>query len=176
MPKTKFQDVIFTIMMVIVMVYGMVVYNISIDKGGLTNEVFALALGELVIMGVVGFVLEMFVAGPLSKKLAFRIVTPGKDKMIFVILAISAMTVCLMCPMMSFVATVLFKGVDSQIIAKWLQTSALNFPMALCWQIFFAGPFVRMIFRKIFPEKEEKTVHNRENFEENISGLNLEKN
>ena len=43
------------------------------------------------------------------------------------------MTVCLMCPMMSFVATVLFKGVDSQIIAKWLQTSALNFPMALCW-------------------------------------------
>ena len=65
MPKTKFQDVIFTIMMVIVMVYGMVVYNISIDKGGLSNEVFALALGELVIMGVVGFVLEMFVAGPL---------------------------------------------------------------------------------------------------------------
>lgn len=176
MPKTKFQDVIFTIMMVIVMVYGMVVYNISIDKGGLTNEVFALALGELVIMGVVGFVLEMFVAGPLSKKLAFRIVTPGKDKMIFVILAISAMTVCLMCPMMSFVATVLFKGVDSQIIAKWLQTSALNFPMALCWQIFFAGPFVRMIFRKIFPEKEEKTVHNRENFGENVSGLNTEKN
>lgn len=54
-------------MMVIVMVYGMVVYNISIDKGGLSNEVFALALGELVIMGVVGFVLEMFVAGPLSK-------------------------------------------------------------------------------------------------------------
>lgn len=176
MPKTKFQDVIFTIMMVIVMVYGMVVYNISIDKGGLSNEVFALVLGELVIMGVVGFVLEMFVAGPLSKKLAFRIVTPGKDKMIFVILAISAMTVCLMCPMMSFVATVLFKGVDSQIIAKWLQTSALNFPMALCWQIFFAGPFVRMIFRKIFPEKEEKTVHNRENFGENVSGLNTEKN
>ena len=68
MPKNKFQDVIFTIMMVIVMVYGMVVYNISIDKGGLTNEVFVLALGELVIMGVVGFILEMFIAGPLSQK------------------------------------------------------------------------------------------------------------
>ncbi len=156
MPKTKFQDVIFTIMMVIVMVYGMVVYNISVDKGGLTNEVFVLAFGELAIMGVIGFVLEMFIAGPLSKKLAFRLVTPGEDKMIMVILAISAMTVCLMCPMMSFVATVLFKGVDSQIIAKWIQTSVMNFPMALCWQIFFAGPLVRMIFRKIFPEKQEK--------------------
>lgn len=24
------------------------------------------------------------------------------------------------------------------------------FPMALCWQIFYAGPIVRFIFRKIF--------------------------
>ena len=24
-----------------------------------------------------------------------------------------------------------------------------NFPMALCWQIFFAGPLVRLIFRTV---------------------------
>lgn len=71
MPRTKFQEVIFTIMMVIVMVYAMVVYNISLDKGGLTNEVFLIAFGELVIMGIVGFILEMLVAGPLVQKLAF---------------------------------------------------------------------------------------------------------
>lgn len=29
MPKTKFQDVIFTLLMVVVMVYALVVYNIS---------------------------------------------------------------------------------------------------------------------------------------------------
>ena len=29
MPKTKFQEVIFTILMVMVMVYAMVVYNIA---------------------------------------------------------------------------------------------------------------------------------------------------
>lgn len=153
MPKTKLQDVVFTIMMVIVMVYAMVVYNISIDKGGVTNEVFVLAFGELILMGIIGFILEMLVAGPLAKKLAFRLVTPGKDKMIYVILAISSMTVCLMCPMMSLVATVLFKGFNSQLLANWIQTTALNFPMALCWQIFFAGPFVRLLFRYIFPEK-----------------------
>lgn len=56
MPKTKLQDVVFTIMMVIVMVYAMVVYNISIDKGGVTNEVFVLAFGELILMGIVGFI------------------------------------------------------------------------------------------------------------------------
>lgn len=153
MPKTKLHDVIFTIMMVIVMVYTMVVYNISIDKGGLTNEVFILAFSELLLMGIVGFILEILIAGPLAKKLAFRLVKPGEDKLIYVILAISSITVCLMCPMMSFVATVLFKGVDSQLIAKWIQTTALNFPMALCWQIFFAGPVVRLLFRRIFHEK-----------------------
>lgn len=154
MPKTKFQDVVFTIMMVIVMVYGMVVYNIAMDMGGMTNQIFLMAFGELPVMGVIGFVLEMLIAGPLSKKLAFCMVTPGKDKMIEVILAISAMTVCLMCPMMSFAATVLFKGVDSQLLAKWVQLTVTNFPMALCWQIFIAGPLVRLIFGKIFREKE----------------------
>lgn len=151
MPKTKFQEIIFTIMMVITMVYALVVYNISLDKGGLTNEVFLIAFGELAIMGVVGFLLEMLIAGPLSQKLAFRIVTPGKDRPIFVILTISAMTVCFMCPMMSLAATVLFKGVDAQLFSKWIQTSLLNFPMALCWQIFFAGPLVRWGFNHLFP-------------------------
>lgn len=153
MPKTKFQDVIFTIMMVIVMVYAMVVYNISIDKGGVENQVFYLAFYELPIMGAIGFVLEMLVAGPLAKKLAFRIAEPGKDKMIYVILAVSAVTVCLMCPMMSFAATVLFKGMNGQLVAKWIQTTVINFPMALCWQIFFAGPLVRWIFGRMFQEK-----------------------
>lgn len=155
MPKTRFQETIFTIMMVIVMVYALVVYNISLDKGGLSNDIFLIAFGELIIMGIAAFVLETFIAGPLSKKLAFRIVTPGVDKPIFVILAISAMTVCVMCPLMSFAATALFKGVDAQFISKWLQTTAMNFPMAFFWQIFVAGPFVRLIFGKMFAEKEE---------------------
>ena len=151
MPKNKFQDVVFTLMMVIVMVYAMVVYNISIDKGGLTNQVFLLALMELVIMGPVAFILEMLIAGRLAQRLAFRMFKPGEDKMIMVILAVSVITVCRMCPMMSLAATVLFKGgFNSQIIASWIQTTAMNFPMALCWQIFFAGPFVRFIFGKIF--------------------------
>lgn len=153
MPKTKFQEVIFTIMMVAVMVYAMVVYNIAMDKGGLENQVFLLAFGELGIMGVVGFILEMLIAGPLAQKLAFRLVSPEKDKPIVVVLAISAMTVCVMCPMMSFVATVLFKGIDGQLFAKWIQVTVVNFPMALCWQIFFAGPLVRMIFGHVFAKK-----------------------
>ena len=41
MPQTKLQNVIFTIMMVLVMVYGMVVYNITLDRGALTKKACA---------------------------------------------------------------------------------------------------------------------------------------
>mgnify|MGYP000634701698 CR=1 FL=1 len=44
MPKNKFQDAVFTVIMVIVMVYAMVCYNISTNMGGLSNEVFLMAL------------------------------------------------------------------------------------------------------------------------------------
>ena len=54
---------------------------------------------------------------------------------------------------MSLVATVLFKQPGKELVAAWFQTTVLNFPMALLWQIFFAGPVVRFIFGKLFPEK-----------------------
>ena len=34
MPKNKFEDVIFTAVMAIVMVYGMIVYNVALNTGG----------------------------------------------------------------------------------------------------------------------------------------------
>ena len=150
MPKTKFQEVVFTIMMVFVMVYAMICYNISLNIGGMANHVFLDAFHELVIMGPVAFILDFFLYGSLSKKLAFRIVNPAEDKPIMIILAISSITVCLMCPSMSLVATLLFKNPGKEVIAIWLQTTALNFPVAFFWQIFFAGPLVRKIFGGIF--------------------------
>ena len=137
-------------MMVFVMVYAMICYNISLNIGGMANHVFLDAFHELVIMGPVAFILDFFLYGSLSKKLAFRIVNPAEDKPIMIILAISSITVCLMCPSMSLVATLLFKNPGKEVIAIWLQTTALNFPMAFFWQIFFAGPLVRKIFGGIF--------------------------
>lgn len=157
MPKTKFQKIIFGIIMALVMVYGMEVYNTSLIHGGLSNSLFLIPLGELLLLGITVIVLETLVGGPLARKLAFKLVDPKKDKPIIIILAISVMTVCCMCPIMSLVATILFKGVDVEFFAKWIQTVIINFPMALCWQIFTAGPLVRFIFRKLFAKqlKEE---------------------
>lgn len=157
MPKTKLQEVIFTVFMVIVMVYAMVCYNIAFAMGGMQNKVFVAALSEMPIMCAIGFVLDMLIAGPLAKKCAFKVVNPQKDRPIFIILAISVFSILFMCPMMSFAATILFNGgFNSEIVATWAGLTVKNFPMAFFWQIFVAGPLVRFVFGKIFREKSKK--------------------
>ena len=47
MPKTKFQSIIFTGLMVFVMVYCMTVYTISLKSGALNYYVFYLAVKEM---------------------------------------------------------------------------------------------------------------------------------
>lgn len=153
MPQNKFQDFILTLMMAGLMVYAMICYNICLNIGGMQNAVFLKAFLELKIMWPVAVMLEMLVAGRLAMKLTFRLFTPGRDNPAWIILGISAMTVCVMCPLMSLAATFLFKHPGNQIVAVWLQTLAMNFPMALCFQLFFCGPFVRMLFRRIFAKQ-----------------------
>lgn len=67
MPKNRLQETVFTIMMVLVMVYAMICYNIALETGGMKNFVLATALGEFPIMIVAGFILDTFIAGPLAK-------------------------------------------------------------------------------------------------------------
>ena len=71
MPKTRLQNIIFTLIMAFVMVYAMVCYNIALDKGGMTNEIFLLAFHEIPIMWPIACILEYFVVEKLSRKLAF---------------------------------------------------------------------------------------------------------
>ena len=155
MPKTKFQEVIFTIMMVFVMVYAMICYNIALNVGGMNNSVFLSAFHEFVIMAPIAFIIDFFFVGHMAKRAAFRIVNPEKENPFHLVLAISAVSVAWMCPLMSLAATILFKDAGGQFIAVWLQTVAMNFPMAFFWQMLYAGPFVRFLFRQIFREKAE---------------------
>lgn len=146
MPKSRLENILFTLVMAFVMVYAMVCYNIAIDRGGMTNEVFLIAFHEMPIMWPIACILEYFVVEKLATKLTFRLINPKEDKPVFMVLTIGAMIVCLMCPVMSLIATVLFAHPGNQVVSVWLQKLTLNFPMALCWQIFFAGPFVRNLF------------------------------
>lgn len=155
MPKNKFQDVVFTIIMATVMVYGMVVYNVALNTGGVTNATFLIALHELPIMVPIAFVLEFFIVSKLAGALAFRVVKPT-DRPAAITAAISICICCIMCPIMSLVATILFK--ENPSFGTWVQTWGMNFPMALLYQLFYCGPFVRLIFRTIFREKKEDVL------------------
>lgn len=150
MPKNKFQEVIFTIMMVLVMVYAMICYNIALATGGLTNAIFAAAFRELLFMAPLAFLLDFFLVSKIAFKKAYRIVNVKADNPFLLVLAISAVSIVCMCPLMSLAATLLFKHAGSEFLAVWIQTTALNFPMAFFWQFFFAGPLVRFLFGLFF--------------------------
>lgn len=152
MPKTKFQNIVFTIIMAVIMVYGMIVYNVALNTGGVTNQTFILALHELYIMAPIAFVLEFFIVEKLATKLAFTFMRPT-DRPQFITYAISTMIVCIMCPTMSLIATLLFKAPS---LGAWVQTFGMNMPMALIWQLLFCGPLVRLIFRTLFHKQLNK--------------------
>ena len=60
MPKNKFQDVVFTIIMASVMVYGMVAYNIVLNTGSLENWVFGAVFHEWPIMVLIAIARARF--------------------------------------------------------------------------------------------------------------------
>lgn len=76
MPQTKFQNIVYTVIMAIIMVYGMIVYNVALNTGGVTNATFVMALHEMPIMVPIAIVLEFFVVEKLATRLAFTVVRP----------------------------------------------------------------------------------------------------
>lgn len=126
MPKTKFQSIVFTALMVFSMVYCMTVYTVALKFGGLGYQVFSLAIKEMWLEYIVVFCL------------------------IFLVLAIQCFTVCQIVPVITLFATLEHNGISSQWFCQWIQLAVICFPMALCLQVFFVGPLVRLIFRTIF--------------------------
>ena len=92
MPKTLLEKVVFTIVMATIMVYGMIVYNVALNTGGVTNATFLMALHEMPIMVPVACILEFFVVEKLATALAFTFMRPT-DRPQFITYAISLMIV-----------------------------------------------------------------------------------
>ena len=151
MPKTKFQNFIFTLMTVILMAYFMIVYSVAINsQDGLINQTFLIALKEFPLEAIIVFLLAFFIASPVAKKLAFRIVNPEKDNKMFVILSIQSFTVCIMVTLMSIYALFAQNLINSNIVCNYLVLVCKNFIMAYPLQIFIVGPIVRNTFRLVF--------------------------
>lgn len=151
MPKTKFQDFVFTIVMVFVMVYFMSLFNTAYALGGLTNDMFLSTLIEMPITYLFVLAIELLLVGRVASKIAFKLVNPAQTQPILITVVVSSVIVMITCPCVSLFSVFLhgYAG-PSTIITSWFTFLVRNFPMALFLQIFFAGPVVRAIFRPWF--------------------------
>ncbi len=70
-------------------------------------------------------------AKPLTHKLFFSIIDPRKDSPLMITLAIICSTIFFMCPLMSFISTLLFHGFTVKLIAQWMQMIVINLPFAI---------------------------------------------
>lgn len=147
--KSKKEKITFSLIMAFMMTYAMELYNLSLMEKGLHNALFIEVFKDVFFMAIIVIILQEFIGGPFARHFAHEIFN-ANDKPIFMTICIQTLTVMCMCPMMSLVATILFKNPGVEIVSVWLQTMALNLPMAFFWQLLFAGPFVRFVMRKLF--------------------------
>lgn len=152
MPKTKFENAVFTAITSGLMIFIMGVYNVAIHNGGLTYSTFVYASHSFIIEWIIGFLFALLFAGNIAKILAFKVAVP-EDRTIFIVLCIQTFTVCIMVPFMSLVGAVEQNGLTIHLPVIWIETVVLNFIMALPLQIFVVGPFCRKVFRVIFRSK-----------------------
>ena len=170
MPKNRIQGIIFGILMSITMAYGMEVYNVAWQLGiptqpggfsNMTNPVFWGALLEAAYMWLFVFLFSNLWGNRLGARLASGLVDPARDNAFLCQTVRACCTVLVMCPTMSLVASILFNVVLAgmpavQLPAIWVGTVIKNFPMALLWNLFAAGPVSRLVFRTCFAHVGEK--------------------
>ncbi len=164
MPNTKIERIIFALLTVFITVHCFVFYCLSIEMGGMSMNVIKNAYSThtwvypvpiIVLEFVIAFLCEMFIGSPMSLKLTFKKLNPAKATAEQIERAIITNTVSVMCPLMSFIAVILYKvipagGWSSEFIPAFLQTVVVNFPFALLSQMYFIQPLVRFLFSKIY--------------------------
>ena len=77
--KTKIQKLFFAVLTVFITVHLFVFYNVAIEMGGMSNQVFVTSLKIVPIELIFALLIEIFIAGPLSEKLAFSMIDFKKD-------------------------------------------------------------------------------------------------
>ena len=150
MPKTKFQSVVFTVMMVFCMVFCMTVYTVSLNMGGLSYSTLHIAIMEMWVEYGVVFLLIFFIISPTALKLAHKHMAPGSCNPLLTTVSIQSFTVMMIVPVITLFATFLHGGFTADWFTQWITTFAKCFPAAYCLQIFYIGPLVRCVFRNIF--------------------------
>lgn len=183
MPRNQAQRMFFALVTVIITVHAYVFYSLYVINGNTLTTYASLAAGAQIshvlqairilggievlghhipIWGVVAiefclaYLLEIVIGSPLSFKLACKCFQPDKTHPVLFESAIICATVGLMCPIMSFLAAILYYPYGTMgfnvftFLANWMKLVCMNFPFAFFTQLFFIQPLVRTVFKVVF--------------------------
>lgn len=156
MPTTKKGNFYFGLMMCFGMVVGMTFYNLKTN--GLIGTISLKGILIQLILGfITAFLLEVFVVGPVAKKIALSL-PYDKSKKVFVILSISLCMVIGMVLFMSLfglgMAYLSESPIGGSFLESYFSLVLKNFIFALPLQLIIVGPLVRYMLTKFVLDKK----------------------
>ena len=167
---------VFAFITVVITVHAYVFFSLYVVHGGMfmsltgkSGVIAAInAMGGVPVFGkpvpiwaviliefVLAYALENLLGAPLSFRLACKNFDPKTTHPVLFETTIICATVGIMCPAMSFLATILYYNYPAgfnilTLLADWLKLVCFNFPFAFFTQLFFIQPLVRTIFKLLF--------------------------
>lgn len=177
MPRNRAQRMFFAFVTVVITVHAFVFYSLYVVHGntfmeatGASGVLEAIRMmggvsvlghnipiwGVILIEFVLAYTLEMLLGSPRSFRIASHYFDPRKDHPFIFESMIICGTVLVMCPVMSFIAAILYYPFQFMpfdlfhFLAEWLKLVCLNFPFAFFTQLFFIQPTVRTVFKFVF--------------------------
>lgn len=171
MGYSKKQEILYAAITVFITVHAFIFYCLSIENGGFSFDIvkqaysintWAFPIPLVLLEFVLALIIELLIESKFSKHITFKVMDPKVDRPYMIETLIIVSTVCIMCPIMSFIATILYYLIPGlvfnapvntlliEFIPKFLQTFVVNFPFALLGQLCFIQPLVRRIFKTIY--------------------------
>ena len=173
---TKKKQILYAFLTVIVTVHAYVFYSLYVVNGSVlmqstnANSVIGAinAQGGIYMFGnmlpiwaiiliefCLAFTLEIFVGSPCSFKIASKTFNVKETHPVLFETVIICSTVAIMCPIMSFLASIMYYpyyvGFNIfTLLANFLKLVCLNFPFGFFTQLFFIQPLIRTIFKFLF--------------------------
>ncbi|MBB6670330.1 hypothetical protein [Cohnella nanjingensis] len=150
MPTTKKEEIYFGLMMCLGMVVFMTFYNLF-THGMMDTISLKGILIQLIAVYITASLLELFIVGPVAKKIALSL-PYDKSKKVLVILFLAFFMVSgmVLCMSLYGLGTAYFSNslVGESLLESYFSFVFTNFIFAFPLQLLIVGPLVRYVFRK----------------------------
>ncbi|MBL1225463.1 DUF2798 domain-containing protein [Enterococcus sp. BWR-S5] len=148
MPTNKKEQIVFTLMMCTMMVFGMSVYNTFLHTGLEGVTLNGILPGFLPAFAV-ALLLDVIIVGPVAKSIAFKLLGKNKGKMPLTALVISGCMVFGMVLCMSLFGLIMQQNFSGNVLMNYFQAMGLNAVCAFPLQLLIVGPVSRVLLKKM---------------------------